>query len=158
MILKEKIEELVLEEIRDTEIFIVNIEVGKGNKISILLDTFNGITIRECGKISRYILSCFDKDVEDFSLEVSSTGLSFPLIHLKQYQKNVGRKVEIVTIEDKKLEGNLISVNKQGIIIEFATKVKVDGKKRKEKRIEQQNLLFDTIKTTKVLPDFKRHK
>ena len=100
------------------EMFIVDITVGTGNSIEVLVDSDKGISIEDCVKINRHIEQNLDRDVEDFSLEVSSPGLTQPFKHLRQYQKNIGKKVELVARSGEKEEGILKSVNAMNMLIE----------------------------------------
>jgi ribosome maturation factor RimP len=62
----------------------------------------HNITINECGDLSRAIsdlLDCYPHEYPDYRLEVSSPGLSHPL-ESWQFQKNVGRTVEVRYFRD----------------------------------------------------------
>ncbi len=54
MIDKEKIEESVKEYIRGTDLFLVAVKVSSSNKITVLADTKEGITIDECAMLHRH--------------------------------------------------------------------------------------------------------
>ena len=49
-----------------------------------------------------------------FHLEVSSPGLDEPLKLHRQYLKNIGRKVEVLLKDGRKIEGKLLEVNETG--------------------------------------------
>ena len=70
MIEKQKIEGLIEEFIKGTEIFLVAIKVSNANRIIVLADTKNGITIDECAAIHRHIEGGLDRETEDFELQV----------------------------------------------------------------------------------------
>ncbi|MGE5106508.1 MAG: ribosome assembly cofactor RimP, partial [Sphingobacteriales bacterium] len=80
----------------------------------------------------------------DFSLEVSSPGLDEPLKMFRQYKKNIGRNVEIITKDGQHKEGKLIEITEDGIIVE-----ETKGKNKK-KEVINHTFLFDHIKTTKI--------
>jgi ribosome maturation factor RimP len=80
----------------------------------------------------------------DYSLEVSSPGLDEPLKNFRQYQKNIGRPVEVITIDGLKREGKLLSTNEQEIVVE-----EIKGKGKKAETI-QHTILINQIKTTKI--------
>ncbi len=152
MIDKEKIQNLV-EEVLSEDQFIVEITVGAANQISVSVDSDAGITIGECVQISRHIEGSLDRESEDFSLEVSSPGLSSPFKVLRQYLKNIGREVEVVTITGEKQKGILKSAEVAGFELEIVAKEKVDGTK-----VEVTKSLtfdFDKIKTVKIVISFK---
>ena len=80
MSLRLKVENL-LSEILDENpsLFLIELKVGIDNTISIILDGDNGVTLNDCIKISRFIEHHLDRDDEDFSLEVTSSGVGNPL-------------------------------------------------------------------------------
>ena len=84
----------------------------------------------------------------DFSLEVSSPGVDEPLKLLRQYKKNIGRNVEVLTNDDVKQEGLLKEVNEEAITIE-----QIQGKGKKAV-ILNTVIGFDNIKQTRVLIKF----
>ena len=151
MITKENIQILV-EEVMSDDMFIVDITVGTGNSISVLVDSDAGISVGECVQISRHIEGSLDREVEDFSLEVSSPGLSLPLKVLRQYLKNIGREVEVVTKSGEKQKGILKSANTEGFELEFLAKGRVDGKKVEETK--SLTYSFDQMKTVKIVISF----
>ena len=152
MITKEKIQFLV-EEVMSDELFIVDITVGDGNFISVSVDSNTGISVGECVQISRHIESSLDREVEDFSLEVTSPGLSLPFKVLRQYLKNIGREVEVVTTTGEKQKGILKSANSEGFELEISAKGKVDGAKVAVTKVLVYT--FDQIKTVKIVISFK---
>ena len=151
MITKEKIQ-ILLEEVLSDDMFIVDITVGTGNSILVSVDSDAGISVGECVQISRHIESSLDREVEDFSLEVSSPGLSLPLKVLRQYLKNIGREVEVVTKSGEKQKGVLKSANIDGFELEFLAKGRVDGKKVEETK--SLTYSFDQMKTVKIVISF----
>ncbi|HEV3250424.1 MAG TPA: ribosome maturation factor [Puia sp.] len=128
--------------------FLVELKMGVSNNIKLFLDGDGGITIDKCVKVNRALY----KKIEeaglfrdgDFSLEVSSPGLEEPLKLIRQYRKNIGRLVEIQLLDGLKLEGRLMEVSEDGIIVE-----ETKGKKKKKEMI-RHSLLFNNIKTTKI--------
>jgi ribosome maturation factor RimP len=141
MIKTEYIRELVLLQIRDTDLFLVDVEVKPGNIISVFLDKNDGITIEECAQINESLEHQLDRDFEDFELRVSSPGLNKPLKVMPQYEKNIGKQVDIVLNDGKKIRGVLKNANNTGIDIEL---------KEKKKDVSEQTFSFDQIKSTKV--------
>jgi ribosome maturation factor RimP len=132
--------------------FIVNITVGAANQILVSVDSDAGISVGECVQISRHIENSLDREIEDFSLEVSSPGLSAPFKVLRQYLKNIGGEVEVMTLSGEKKKGILKSADSAGFELEIVSKEKVDGKK-----VEVTKSLtysFDQIKTVKIIISF----
>jgi ribosome maturation factor RimP len=152
MISKGDIYRLAEEKLSDT-MFIVEITVSPANAISVIIDSDEGISIEKCIEMSRHIEHQFDREVEDFSLEVSSPGLTQPFKVLRQYQKNLGKEVEIVTTKGDKVVGILISANEKSFVVETTDNIKVNGKKTVETK-HFEFFLVD-IKTVKPVITFK---
>ena len=154
MITVDKIKKLIDSKIVESTNFIVDVSVKSGNKITILLDNDNGVSISDCVSMSRHIEFSLDREIEDFELNVMSPGLTEPFKTIRQYQKHIEKQVEVLTIENKKLSGKLLSVNNEGILLETKTKEKSEGKKTKQLIINKTNLSFNQIKQTKVIISF----
>lgn len=140
MITDEKIIELVQQQIQETDIFLVEAVVKPGNMIRVHVDRPEGISIDECVRISRFLNGELDRDVEDFSLEVSSPGVSEPFKVKQQYEKNVGRTIEVRLEDGDRLEGKLESVAEEAIVL------LVKGK--------QQEVPFEEIVKAKTIISF----
>lgn len=154
MITVNKIKELVDAKLAEGNCFLVDLIIKPGNKIIILLDNDKGVAIADCVAMSRYVEFSLDRETEDFELSVMSSGLSEPLKILRQYQKNIGKQVDVVTKEGKKLSGRLVLTNEEGIELETKTKERLEGKKGKQLIINNINLTFKQIKETKVVISF----
>jgi ribosome maturation factor RimP len=143
---------MVEEKLSDT-MFVVDVTVGLGNAISVIIDSDEGLSIDKCIEMSRHIEHQFDREVEDFSLEVSSPGLTTPFRVLRQYLKNIEKEVEIVTAKGDKLAGILKSANENSFVVETTNHIKVDGKKTVELKTVEFSL--QEIKTVKPVITFK---
>lgn len=147
MLTLEKITEIAEEKLAEGTNFIVDIAIKPGNKIIVLLDNDNGISIADCVAMSRHIESNLDRETADFELNVMSPGLSEPFKIIRQYYKNIGKQIDVTTKENKKITGKLIAVNEEGIMLES----KNSKKKIKEPLLINTNLTFNQIKETKVV-------
>ena len=106
--LKNKVNELLLSVLEENEhLFLIDFSIDSSNKITIVLDGDNGVTVKDCMSISRAIDNNLDREEEDFSLEVASCGATSPLKLPRQYSKNIGRKLKVKLQDNKKLEGIL---------------------------------------------------
>jgi ribosome maturation factor RimP len=152
MISKGVVQRLAEEKLSDT-MFIVDISVGLGNAISVIIDSDEGLSIDKCIEMSRHIEHQFDREVEDFSLEVSSPGLTQPFRVLRQYLKNLGKEIEIVTAKGDKITGILKSADEISFTAETASNIKVDGKKTVE--IKTVEFSYQDIKSVKPVITFK---
>ena len=155
MIQKSNIEEIIRKHIADTGIFLVDISVSPGNIIHVYLDKPDGISIDECTEINRHIISQLDKDIEDYELEVSSPGLGLPFKVFQQYQKNLGRNVELVLKTGLKIKGKLIEASPERIEIEEQKKHRDGSKKKAELITIITSYLMSEIKSAKLVVSFK---
>ena len=145
MIDKEKVQSIVNQELEGTDLFLVDLKIGKDNKISVFIDGDNGVTIQNCIDLSRKIESNFDREVEDFELSVFSSGVGEPLKLNRQYKKNIGRNIEVITNEEGgKIVVELLIVDEEKIV------VKVQPKKKKDPIVEKE-ILIDNIKESKII-------
>ncbi len=154
MISKENIEVLVNGKVAQSDIFLVDIQVNTRNSIHVYVDKPDGITIEECVEISRFLNSEMDREVEDYELEVSSPGLSFPFKVSGQYEKYLGKQIQVVLQNGEKLKGVLLSHTPEGITMEHKQSIKDKGSKKKKILKESKYLTFEEIKTTKAVVSF----
>lgn len=135
------------------EVFLVDISISASNKVTVLLDADNGMNIARCANVNRSLFKHIESGKlfgeSNFSIEVSSPGIDRPLTSLRQYQKNIGRNVEVKKQDESKTEGKLVAADDSGIMIEVAP---VSKKKNLEtKKIE---IPFSEIRQVKVLVTF----
>jgi ribosome maturation factor RimP len=132
--------------------FLVELSIKPGNNISVFIDADNGLNIDKCTKLNRALYKYLEESNlfpnNDYSLEVSSPGLEEPLKLLRQYQKNIGRLVEVEMNDGSRKEGKLLSANEEEVEIE-----QTQGKGKKAVTIIIK-IKFDQIKHTKVLVTF----
>ena len=152
-ILKEKVEQLIAEGVEGTDIFLVKLTVSSSNDINVLLDSDSGLTLANCRTVSRAIESNLDREEEDFSLTVSSVGIGEPLV-LRQYKKNVGRKVQVTLIDGEIIEAKMVEVDDKGVEIEWKSREKKPTGKGKITVINNRLLDYQNIKQTIVLITF----
>lgn len=154
MIDKKKIEDIVNEYLEGSENFLVSVNVRPGNRIQVLLDGEKGIHVSDCALLSKHIESFFDRNQQDFDLEVSSVGVGSALKLKRQYKINIGRQIMVLGHDLRKTRGKLVEVNEQGIKIEKEP----EGKKKKKDEAPQDNSVFfgfDQIKEAKIQVSFK---
>jgi ribosome maturation factor RimP len=155
MIAEKHIRELAEERLATFDGFIVELSVGTGNAIKLLIDADHSISISECMSVSRNIEHNLDREEEDFSLEVSSAGLDQPFKHIRQYQKNIGRSVKVLDNEDLTHEGELVKVDENEFMIRSRKKERIEGRKAKQWVETEQVFNYNEVKQTKVVISFK---
>ncbi|GIR13084.1 MAG: ribosome maturation factor RimP [Cryomorphaceae bacterium] len=151
--LKEKVEQLISEGVEGTDIFLVKLTVSSSNDINVLLDSDSGLTLSDCRSISRVIETSLDREDEDFSLTVSSSGVGEPLV-LRQYKKNVGRKVRVTLIDGEIIEAKMVAADEKGIELEWKSREKKPTGKGKITVVNNKLLNYQSIKQTIVLITF----
>jgi ribosome maturation factor RimP len=125
MTVKEHLEVLLAPLLEDGDCFLVDI-VFKPSKASqkvlILVDSDEGITIQQCTSISRRLakqLEELEVFTDAYTLEVSSPGLDQPLVLPRQYKKNVGRNLKITLNSGEILQGALSDAGDTSITIQL---------------------------------------
>lgn len=156
MISKQQVEEVVGGALAGSNLYLVDLSVSPSNRITVLVDGDNGITIDQCAAISRAVEAAFNRDVEDYELEVSSPGVGQPLKITRQYLKNIGREVEVIRKNGVKVKGVLRSATDRNFTIEVEKRVLKEGEKRKKLVVEPETFDYTDIKSTKVLVSFDR--
>ncbi len=146
---KSKIEDEVNDIIKDSDKFLVKVDVAKNKKVIVFVDADSGITISDCKSISRQLYKRIVEDsiFEDgeFALEVSSPGLDYPLQNLRQYQKNIGRLLEVKTKDEKVVEGRLKEITEDNITLEI----------KEKKGTKMQSIPLEEIEKSTIQPEFK---
>jgi ribosome maturation factor RimP len=132
----------------EPEYFLVDVRIKATNNVKVYIDGDQGISIEKCVRYNRALYKKLEETGlfpnGDFSLEVSSPGLDEPLKLHRQYKKNTGRQVELVLQDGSRIEGRLLEVSEDGIIVE-----ETRGRNKK-KEVINHTFLFDNIKTTKI--------
>ena len=118
MIQESTVRALIDEITQDTDMFLVDLKISGGNKISVSVDAIGGLPITDCMKVSRGIEFNLDREEQDFELNVSSPGLDKPFKVFKQYEKNVGRSIRIVMIDEGVFDAKITGVEDPKISLE----------------------------------------
>ncbi len=148
-VIEEKIKPLLEEHLTH---FLVEVRIKPTNNIKVFIDADEGINLSLLIQYNRKLYSLIEEAAlypdGNFSLEVSSPGLDEPLKMHRQYQKNIGRFVDVLLNDSSKKEGKLIEATQDGIIIEY------EMGKGKKKEVVQETILFTDIKHTKIQVKF----
>ncbi len=158
MIKKETIQALAQERIdeMDNDTYLVDITISNTNQILVEIDNLKGgSSVEDCIRVSRNVEHNLDREVEDFELQVTTPGLSNPFKVHQQYVKNIGRDVKVLFKEVGSIEGKLVEVSDNEIVVETESKEKIEGRKKKELVVRQHPILIENIKETKIVISFK---
>ena len=155
MIDKDQIKYIVDDFLQGTSMFLVDVSVRPGNIIVVEVDSDDSIGIDDCINLSRNIESKLDRDIEDFELEVGSAGVTSPFKIARQYKKNEGNEVEVLTKSGQKLSGVLKTSDDNGFVFSITKMIKPEGAKKKIAVEEEHSFTYDEVKYTKYLIRFK---
>ena len=124
MINEKLISNIIQLAISGTDKFLVEVKMRTGNRIMVFVDSDTILTIADCAKLSKFIESHLDRETEDFELSVSSPGIDMPYRNVRQYLKNIGRDVSVVTNDGIKRIGTLVAANQQSMELLEVIKIK----------------------------------
>ena len=145
--MKDKLEHIIQSNIAENHVLMSFNEGGKGHYIRIVIDSTEPITLGDTTNLTKKLRDSDDLInlfPDGFRLEVTTPGISQPLLKKFQYTKNINRELKVEYMEFDEIiteNGKLIEVSKDFI--------KLKSKK------EIFKLKFDKILTAKVKIAFK---
>jgi ribosome maturation factor RimP len=148
---KEKVKELLqgcLEE--RTDLFLIDFDVQENYTIKVIIDGDNGVLVEDCIFVSRAIEHNLDREEQDFSLEVASAGATSPLVHKRQFIKNIGRTLEVKTTDNMNFEGLISEVNEDSVVLKWKAREPKPVGKGKVTVQKEANIALTDIKEAKV--------
>jgi ribosome maturation factor RimP len=151
-IIEQKVEKLIRDE---PEVFLVEVRIKPTNNIKVFVDADHGMSIETLVQYNRKLYKELEESAffpnGDFSLELSSPGLTEPIKLHRQYLKNIGRNVEVTMKDGVKTEGKLVAVSGERVVIEEMKGKTVHGRPTgKKNEIVTHTIAFDNIKTTTI--------
>lgn len=155
MIDKNVVKGLVEDWLQGREYFLVDVSVSADDRIVVEIDHAEGVWIDDCVALSRYIEEHLSREEEDYELEVGSAGIGQPFKVLRQYQIHVGRNVEVLTADGKKLRGVLTQADEDAFVVTVAVKEKTEGQKRPKLVDREMRFAYNEVKSVRLLIDFK---
>ena len=87
----------------------VDVRVTPDNNVTVEIDNPEGVDIDTCASLTRKIEARFNRDEDDYELEVGSAGLTSPFKVRGQYVKNVGNPVEVLTKDGRKILWSIVA-------------------------------------------------
>lgn len=155
MIDKNVVKKLVDEWLEGKEYFLVDIQISTDAKIVVEIDHADGVWIEDCVELSKFIEERLSRDEEDYELEVGSAGLGQPFKVPQQYINFIGKEVEVLDQDRRKIRGILKSVEGGKFVVSVNEKVQVEGKKRPVKMDVDHEYNMNEVKYTKYIISFK---
>ncbi len=116
---KTKVENLLETALKERlDLFLIDFSINNENHIKVVIDGDKGVLVEDCMFISRAIEHNLDREETDFSIEVMSAGATTPLVHKRQYTKNLNRTLEVKTSLGKN-QGILTKATNNNITLEW---------------------------------------
>lgn len=144
---REKLKQFIESQLEGTEYFLVDVTVSPANEIKVEIESEGTADLEKCIELNRAIEAEFDREEEDYELEVGTAGLTSPIKVFRQYLKYVGDQLDVLTADGRKLRGELLTADpEKGIVLGVERKVKREGEKRPVLETEEVELPFDIIK------------
>lgn len=155
MIEKNLIKSLAEEWLQGNEYFLVDVAISPDGRIVVEIDHADGVWIEDCAELSRFIQERIGEELDDYELEVGSAGIGQPFKVRQQYLNYIGKDVEVMQADGKKVQGVLKSVDGDAFVVTVKEKQKLEGKKRPVLVETDKEFEMNNIKYTKYLLSFK---
>ena len=153
---KENIQKLLAEALSlQPDLFLIDLYIDDQSRVHVVLDGDNGVSLEQCIKVSRHIEHQLDREVHDFSLEVSSAGATHPLKMVRQYKKNIGRKLAVHTIDNDNFKATLTQADDDQITLEWKAREPKPIGKGKHTVVKQLQVPYNQIEKATVQIQFK---
>ena len=152
--MQKKVEKLLDEALsQKPELFLIDLSISEANQIRVILDGDNGVSVQDCMDVSRAIEHNLDREEQDFSLEVLSAGVSKPLKMVRQYKKNIGRKLQVKT-EGETIEGELTEATEDAVTLHWKAREPKPVGKGKVTVQKEATVSYNDIVEAKVMIKF----
>jgi len=145
-----KVKDLVDEALALNEtLFLIDLSISVNNKIQVIVDGDDGVSLSECIRISRAVDNSLDREEEDFSLEVTTPDIAHPLKDKRQYIKNINRILKVKTAEEE-IEGTLVEADTDKIVLNWKAREPKPLGKGKVTVIKTATIDYKDIREAKV--------
>ena len=155
MIERNAVKTVVEEWLSGNDYFLVDVTFTPDDRIVVEIDHADGVWIEDCAELSRFMQERLGDELGDYELEVGSAGIGQPFKVEQQYVNHIGKEVEVLDAEGKKVQGVLKQVDGRDFVVTVKEKQKLEGKKRPQLVDVDKTFNMDNIKYTKYLLSFK---
>ena len=155
MIERNTVKTVVEEWLSGNDYFLVDVTFTPDDRIVVEIDQADGVGIEDCAELSRFMQERLGEELGDYELEVGSAGIGQPFKVEQQYVNHIGKDVEVLDAEGKKVQGVLKQVEGRNFVVTVKEKQKLEGKKRPQLVEVDKTYNMDNIKYTKYLLSFK---
>lgn len=150
-----KVEQLVADFLETrNDLYLVDLKISASSDITVILDGDNGVTLQDCLDGSRAVENNLDREEHDFSLQVMSSGVSEPLKFPRQYRKNIGRNVEVLLSDDKKIEGEIANADDEKVTLVLRYRKPKEIGKGKVDVVEEKEISYADVKKALIIIKF----
>ena len=154
MITVERIRQSVLQHLEGTAHFLVAVELRPGNKAVVEVDNDRAITLQELADLNRAVRDELGEEADDHELQFSSPGMGRPFKVQRQYEKHLGRIVDVQLADGRTLNGELSAFDGTTLGLRLRHPSKVKGRLPKLDA-EVTPIPFAEIKATSSTIPFK---
>ena len=155
MIERNTVKTVVEEWLSGNDYFLVDVTFTPDDRIVVEIDHADGVWIEDCAELSRFMQERLGEELGDYELEVGSAGIGQPFKVEQQYLNHIGKDVEVLDAEGKKVQGVLKQVDGRNFVVTVKEKQKLEGKKRPQLVDVDKTFNMDNINYTKYLLSFK---
>ena len=155
MIERNTVKTVVEEWLSGNDYFLVDVTFTPDDRIVVEIDHADGVWIEDCAELSRFMQERLGEELGDYELEVGSAGIGQPFKVEQQYVNHIGKDVEVLDAEGKKVQGVLKQVEGRNFVVTVKEKQKLEGKKRPQLVEVDKTYNMDNIKYTRYLVSFK---
>ncbi len=153
MITAENVQRTVERHLEGTAHFLVAVDVRPGNKVLVEVDNDQAITIEQLAQLNRAVRDDLGSEADELEIQFSSPGVGRPFKVVRQYQKHLGKLVDLDLADGRSLRGLLDGVDAQAVTLRIQHPSKVKG--RLPKLDEEPTVVpFAQIKATKATISF----
>ncbi len=148
----QELKEFVETQLEGTSYYLIEVREEPGDRFVVEIDSDEGVDIDFCTGLAQAVDAEFprDDDGDDYELEVGSAGLTSPFKVLRQYEKNIGQDVEVLTRDGRKMHGVLRAADAEKFTLEYSVKEKTEGSKRPVEVRKREEFPYDAVKSVQV--------
>ena len=155
MIDRNVVKSLAEEWLQGNEYFLVDVIVTPEDRIVVEIDHADGVWIEDCAELSRFLQERLGEELDMYELEVGSAGIGQPFKVSQQYVNHIGKTVEVLSKDGKKIQGTLTKVDGEQFVVTVQEKQHVEGKKRPVMVDADKEFNMNDVKSVKYVLAFK---
>lgn len=141
----QKIKKLIDEALsEESSLFLIDYNISDNGHIEVIIDGDKGVPLNECVRVSRHIEHNLDRETEDFSLQVTTPDITKPIVHKRQYIKNIGRTLKVKT-DNEEIQAKLMDLKEDILFLEWKAREPKPIGKGKHTVVKKAEIPIDNI-------------